>query len=431
MSGRRILDAIAIFKATRTVALNHTRLRRQEFDTFKNTSSLISALRESAYPGRTGVGNASVVARPYGGSGTRSLTEARTPVQARTSDRDIKETLSTTANNKGSEQDHFHGILKDENAVASIPSRGSQLKQEREKRNPLPDGIIPSTGNPTVTSNAEADIFPDVRQNVPFKKHTAKTANTASGPNVLGEATSPIEHTTLSSSPSLKQLRHQSVQQATGIPPEPAKEDLSTLETTYKGDELCVDQEKDVYPEPNSQASPVYSSLPRVKVPRHTETSQDDDQYTHGKGINQDVYYTTPQDMTRDVLPETQSVPQQESISGDLYSEIFHSPRVARLLNREDRSHKPREDLHIQGPARSPAQQCKTAITMDQESQYERIPENISVKNPGQGGIADNGTLQHAPDIAEATVGPPCNASKVDLSYPKHPVDADRLTDPP
>ena len=415
MSGRRILDAVAILKAARTVASNHTRLRRQEFDAFKNTSSLINAFREGVHQAGTDIRNATVVARPNGGS------EARNPIETTTSERDIKETPTTTAKNEDLEQEHLYGISKDETAVAPIPSKELQLKGERDKRKPLPDGTIPSTRHPTIISDAEADMSPDVRRNVPFKKHIAETVNIASGPNGLGRSTSPgpIEYATRSSFYSVQGSQHQSVQQATSRLPEPSPDDPLVLEAASGEDELCVDQEKDVYHKPHSQASPVYSSLPRVKVPRNTENSQDDDKYTHGKGINQDVYYTTPQDTTCDALPETQSIPQQETIPEELYSEIFHSPRVAKLLTRENRRDRSREDLHIQGPERSHPQQRKAAKVTDQESQYERIPGNISVKTSGQAGMADSETLQLASDTAEATIGPPANASKVTVSYHK------------
>ena len=421
MSGRRILDAVAILKATRTVAVNHTRLRRQELDTFKNTSSLINAFREGAHQGGTDSGNASVVARPDSGSGPRSLSGARSPIEATTWDRDIKEAPTTNEKNEGLEQDHLYGILKDEAMVAPIPSRDLQLKREREKRKPLPDGTIPSTRHPTIISDTEADMFADVQRNIPFKKHVAETMNIESGPNGLGSSTSPekTEHAARSLAYLVKESQYQSVQHVTGRPPEPSTDDLPVLETASGEDELCVDQEKDVYHKPHSQASPIYSSLPRVKVPRNTENSQDDDRYTHGKGINQDVYYTTPQDVTCDALPEAQSIPRQETIPEKFYSEIFHSPRVARLITRDDRRDKPREDLYIQGPERLHPQQRKAAKVTDQESQHERIPENVSVKPPSEAGTVDSETLQLASNIAEATIGPPANASKVTVSYYK------------
>ena len=418
MSGKRILDALAIVKATRTVASNHTRLRRQEFDTFKNTSSLINAFREGAYQAGIDIRNASVVARPRDGSGPRSLSEARNPREVTILDRDIKESFTTTAKREGLEQDHSYGISKDQTPVAPLPK---QLKREREERNPLLEGTTPSTGNPTIISDAEADAFPDVQLSLSHKKHIAETVNNQSGPSGPGRATSlgQIEYTTPSSSYLIKEPQHQSVQQATGIDPELSTDDPPVLETASGEDELRVDQEKDVYHKADSQASPVYSSLPRVKVPRNTENSQDDKKYTHSKGINQDVYYTTLQDTTRNMLPGTQSIPQHESIPEELYSEVFHSPRVARLLNRDNRKDESREELHIKGPERSLPHQRKAADVMDQEFQYERIPEKISANTPDQAEKTDSETGQLSSDTADATIDPSVNVSEVTSSYHK------------
>jgi aarF domain-containing kinase len=100
-----------------------------------------------------------------------------------------------------------------------------------------------------------------------------------------------------------KKLQRQAEFQIPSRPAEPPTSGSSSEDSA----ELGIDQEKDVFYKPSANASPVLSSLPRVKVPKVTEDIQESDEHVQDAQINQDVYY--PRLTTKQAVPEVQAIP--------------------------------------------------------------------------------------------------------------------------
>ncbi|KAH8689636.1 putative molecular chaperone [Talaromyces proteolyticus] len=89
-------------------------------------------------------------------------------------------------------------------------------------------------------------------------------------------------------------------------------------EGNARPDNLIISQAQDTFYKPAAASKPVLSSLPRVKLPKTTSTTQESDQHIGDKHINSDVFHSQKN------KPED---PSEEILHG-----VFHSPRVANLL---------------------------------------------------------------------------------------------------
>ncbi|GKZ72101.1 hypothetical protein AnigIFM50267_008154 [Aspergillus niger] len=141
---------------------------------------------------------------------------------------------------------------------------------------------------------------------------------TASAPPPRSPSSSPT-HTNLSPDEARKAQRQAESQ----IP-------SSTAETTgYGASQLDVSQQQDVFYEPSTHTTPGSSGLPRVKLPK----TSSDTQTGINTEINADVFHSPVG--AEKAASATQPTEQQEEISEDMMKEIFHSPKVARMLSRQ------------------------------------------------------------------------------------------------
>lgn len=89
-------------------------------------------------------------------------------------------------------------------------------------------------------------------------------------------------------------------------------------------------QGQEVFHKPSTTSAPVLSSLPRVKVPKVTGDVQE------GSGtINADVFYSSTKADDSKAAPKEDSSEEEHKLSDEMMSEIFHSPRVAKILSRK------------------------------------------------------------------------------------------------
>ncbi|GAD91447.1 molecular chaperone (ABC1), putative [Paecilomyces variotii No. 5] len=152
-----------------------------------------------------------------------------------------------------------------------------RVKQSQAARDPLPDGTIPPD---TISVSAR-----------PLPSEDAKKAQ--------------------------RQAEFQIPQKAAGHPAE------------EQGDR-GVGQDQEVFNKPSTTAAPVLSSLPRVKVPKATGDVQEG----NGK-INADVFYSSAKENAGKTVPKEDSSAEEDKLSDEMMSEIFHSPRVAKILSRK------------------------------------------------------------------------------------------------
>ncbi|KAL4898559.1 ABC1 family-domain-containing protein [Aspergillus ambiguus] len=107
--------------------------------------------------------------------------------------------------------------------------------------------------------------------------------------------------------------------------------------------ELDVSRQQDVYYQPSHTASPELSGLPRVKVPKSANATQ----VAVDSEINSDVFHSP-------VTPEKGA---QEDLPEEVMNQIFHSPRVAKVLSR-----KPVTDRRTAEQPLKPVENITTAV---------------------------------------------------------------------
>ena len=110
------------------------------------------------------------------------------------------------------------------------------------------------------------------------------------------------------------------------------------------------------------------SALRRVKLPKNTEDGQQNDEHLLDAQMNQDVFYTSTPRSEEKSVPQAQAVPEQDQNSDESYTELFHSPRVARMLSGETRPSQPSTRLVIPGAHKTPVKQTKVPQEKDQVS---------------------------------------------------------------
>ncbi|RAL02756.1 protein kinase COQ8 [Aspergillus ibericus CBS 121593] len=99
--------------------------------------------------------------------------------------------------------------------------------------------------------------------------------------------------------------------------------------TGYGASPLDVSQQQDVFYQPSKETTPGLSGLPRVKLPKtssDTQTGIDSD-------INADVFHSPVS--AEESASSNQPAEQPEEISDDMMKELFHSPKVAKMLSRQ------------------------------------------------------------------------------------------------
>jgi aarF domain-containing kinase len=282
MSGKRLLDAVALFNATRAVAYNHLGIRRSQFELYARTSSLTRGIDRAGHF-RKDVSNAA-------SSSTQNATGAAKAKPNTTLDTpDHKTAEGEEQSAKGPEgigQDQHYPRSQENSVADSTPDQDLEVRQDKTKNDPPTDGTIQFV-----------------------HKGLRGAATDAQG---------------LSPEDAMRLQRQSEAQ----IPSEPAEPPTAeTFSATGDGPEFGVEQEQDVFHQPPGSTAPVLSALPRFKIPKTEEDVQGGDPHVPQK-INADVFYSSRKP-SRDNSTNQQS---QEDLSEETISSLFHSKRVARLL---------------------------------------------------------------------------------------------------
>lgn len=347
MTGRRLLDVAAMFKASRGVAAKHVALRQHQLDVYGKTSSLAKAVKSQTDRVTLTVTAASVLAERFNGPGfdysTQASQSSRSPQRASIPCQDgASGTTEKSEKKDGLSKDHAY------------------------KRYPLPDG----SSFPADTAEVPK---PDKVLYSGLSKKKIVKAPLADGRKETDESIQPtssgrtsISHPAEGIDPAIaekaKRLQRQTEKQ---IPSQP-----SELPPTAHSEEpaLKVCQDRDVFYSPSSSDGRVLSALPRVMLPKNTEDAQEGDEHVPDAQINQDVFYSSSSKSEEQPVPEAQDVPEQEQMSDEARTELFHSPRVARMLDGQPRPSKPSKGLMMSGAQETPMKQTKPPRAKDQVS---------------------------------------------------------------
>lgn len=146
----------------------------------------------------------------------------------------------------------------------------------------------------------------------------------------------------------------------------------STATHSAGTDGLDVSQQQDVFYKPSQESTPELSSLPRVKLPHSTG----DDQGRVGPDINADVFHSPLKD------GRTSASDEKEEFPDEMMKDIFHSPKVARMLSPSGSDAK-RSDWRTSRYARRPAEKgpdsnSRTDINQSEKKDMENLGSNIA-----------------------------------------------------
>jgi aarF domain-containing kinase len=361
MTGKQLLDAMYIFKASRSVLAKHIALRRRQLDVYRKTSSLVKALKSQnkRFP---------LTSRAVSNLADR-LTRAPAPEQSFQRAPRYKATedlqVVNPENNEGNdtsigikprrEAELLHTTSVANSAVHPIPSEDVGARQENERISPLFDGFV-SPKDEKTSPGPGRDTFSNRSLIEPHNKPVT---------DLDGKSDDVLEPTSadISSIPNPSDCRRsteaggtrtfQSLAEkqipavSTGAPT--TFEIQATSSRPRKG-ELDINKQQDIFFTRPAHQDSALSSLPRVKLPEVTASAQDGNENVSEKEINQDLFYapnsTRP---AKDPVPKAQVVPENLQPSDAMYHEIFHSPRVARLLNGESKKRKSQVGLGHDG----------------------------------------------------------------------------------
>lgn len=353
MAGRRLLDAARLFGASRSIAKHHYVLRSQQWDVFTQTSTLAKAVKNQTDRVTVTARAAYAIAKrfneqgPSYGSGDRNAYQTPTQYDDTSIPRQetVQGTEGTTGNEEGLKQDH-HYTRSDQNSAVDPPlSDDLEVRQEKADRYPLPDGTIPPSdsnlGEPVnsrtkdtfaerpvsesskdplseaySSAQSDLDVIQEKAKSYPSPDGTIPPDGTSFAIPVLSDrAASSSEH-------NMKAQRQSEFQ----IP-------------SFSGVNVASTPGSDTFNTRPQDSSAELSSLPRMKIPKSVEDAQGGDEHIEA-GINQDVFYSSKGHALEQAIPSQEAVPEQNELPEGINTDIFHSPRVAGLINsrgKEDR----------------------------------------------------------------------------------------------
>lgn len=418
MTGRRLLDVAAILKASRGVAAKHVAVRQNQFDIYSKTSSLAKAVKSQTDRVTLTVKAASVLAQRFHGPGSDHSTQAS---QLRRSPQDASVPSQGGASGKVEElekkdglfHDHFYE-RSDQNAAAEPPPDGNlTIKQEKAKRYPLPDGSI-SSADIAEVPNRDTDAYSELPRREHVKAPSVderEDTDQSLQPASYGRTSIPkgIELPTPKKSKQLQQqAEQQTPSQATELPP-------AAVSNKDRGF-------------PYTPSSPDgQRTLPGFSLAENAEDAQKGEDHVPEAQVSQDLLYSSSSESEEQPIPQVQAVPEQDQISDEAYTELFHSPRVARMLGGQPRPSKTSKELAMSGAQGMPVKQTKSPQEKDQVSSSIRIlgqesqdrlqnlsPEIVGSKSSQNKGNEDIHNL--AADMAKDAEAMSANGSQVNLA---------------
>lgn len=379
MSGKRLLDAAAIFNASRAIARKHVTLRQHQWDTYSRTSTLAKAVKSQTDRVTLTLKAASVLAERLNESGAAYSTKTNPSGTA-----GIKE---------GIEQDHFYTATVGNAEQKPSVQEETHVRQDSAEAPPFPDGSTPFRSSPDAVPAQDTESYSaPPKSTPPARPLTDEKPEGATGlaPKESGRSSIPIPESSSSQSSShqARVQQRQSEQQIPSQAAEPPAASTSSIGENKSSEsseqEFKISQEQDVFYEPPKSSSQVLSALPRVKLPKNTEDVQESDEHVPDGQINQDVFYSSrpvqSEHVQSQTLPHSQAVPEQEDLPDQTYSELFHSPKVSKLLRGQPNPQQPTKGMQLEGAEALQIPQAKSSQDKDFVSTSTR---SVSDSDPG------------------------------------------------
>ena len=358
MSGRRLLDAAAVLNASRAVASKHLTYRRLQLDSYSRTSSLAKAVQSQTDRVTLTLRAASALAQRLNASNPQYSTHTNNaesstrqgPIPSITS---VEGGSEDCQDKQGLEQDHSYKRSEEDTAAEPVQLHDLGIKQEQARRHPLPDGSIIQAGA-GVGKHAEKTEFDDASGS----KHTSTGKDQASDEH-------PGDLTADHAEKLQRQAERQIPSQTAEPPPASYSDPVAFRASERQLQDLDAGQGQDLYYSPSINAGKGPSALPRAKAPKATEDVQIGVPQPLDEQINQDVFYSSTPTSEEDALPSAQAIPEQEEISDDVYSDIFQSPKVAKMMKGQPVHSQQSKVLDLKSTADLPSKKRKKATEKD------------------------------------------------------------------
>lgn len=293
--------------------------------------------------------------------------------------------------------------------VEDPPTQDLKVQQEEAARNALPDGTIPPAGVELGSQSSEQvrDTFNqrpvseppkeplseqsglNITQNKPARSTLPDGTIPPEGARIGRDVTPGIGETYSerpTPEPSKEPLVNQGLKAESLQPTESGKSAITTPRTSEEtmkiqrlsefqipsfsgSEERAPTAGQDTYSERPTVSSPDLSSLPRVKIPQSGEDTQGSDEHVQDGQINQDVYYSSKGHARQPPIPATEAVPEQDEVPEGINTDVFHSPRVASLLNSGGREDKRKAyEMRMKAAKRTPIDRSPLAQGKDQDT---------------------------------------------------------------
>lgn len=422
MSGKRVLDAAAVYKASHGVATKYFALRRHQLNAYSKTSTLARAVKNQSDRITLTVRAASALAARFNGPRPEYSTQAKAPNNpgqktSIPSEKIVQGAANLSWKPQGREQDHAFQKSRANTTAEPVQDEQLGVTQERATGNPLPDGSVLSVGAEDGQAKGDEDVYSSIPPTEPAKDPLSghpQEADSAWKPTSSARSSilRPSAGTQSPPADEAKRLQRQAEKQIPSQAAQPPFTEASTPDiassSAASAKDLSVNQQQDTFYSPSSKTGEVPTALPRVRSPRATAVTQEGDPRVFDEQINQDVFYSSDHANKSKAVPKVQAVPEQEGSSEDLYSELFHSPKVAKILREQPREGKRTKglDLPDTGDMRpkitKPSQEEDQATFNLRTSRGEhaaRQTESATVSEPQD--TSDEETQQFAEDIAK------------------------------
>lgn len=351
MSGKRLLDSLALLKASSAVVLKHVALRRQQVDVYQRTSSIAKILRS-----RTEWVTSIVESTP-GNAFKRKVNQT-----------DVGANRTTFEKISGLDDDHYHEKPETKKDAQPVPMSELNVQREKGESQFMRDGasppIEPIKNGSGVNHRASSDL------SRPVFGRGASISNDEGTKKVL-QPVSPVRDA----------IRFSGIQSALLNPDRERdlqKHAENNIPLTFAEVQTVPSQvQQDFFysPTPKSQ---VFSSLPLVKPPMVTEDTQDQNGQVSSEVFNQDVLYSDVIKKTNETpVLEGQAIPEHQQPSDEVFSEMFHGPRVAKMLRGE-----PKRALAVENSSLPIGQGL---LLKHHELAQRKDQEKFNIRSSGQG----------------------------------------------
>ncbi|KAF4303480.1 ABC-1 domain-containing protein [Botryosphaeria dothidea] len=340
MAGRRLVDAAKLLNATRAVAKQHIALRSHQLDVYTKTSTLARAVKNQTDRVTVTARAAIALSQRFNEpppSYTRSETASADPDEHIPRRSTVKGDEDPIEQKSGLEQDH-HYDRSEHNAVHQPPPEEElDVKQRKSDRHPLPDGTIPAADADLRSGPEKSDTFSERPVAEPAKVPLAQEKD-----------------------------HHLSSEEARKLQRE-AESQIPRKSADSEGN-LTTEPNSDVFQFRSGKTSHELSSLPRVKIPKIAETVQGTKDRVDDSAINADVYYSAEGKGKHEPVPEQQAIPEQEEIPEGVNLDVFHSPKVARMLGARKPGLDRHKELEMKFARRTPVDHTELAQGKDQDT---------------------------------------------------------------